>query len=83
MTSEQSPTSQTRHGRGIFECPKSDCHEAILGSYGDLLDHLDGDHYLWARAVIRDGHSVREAVKAAQREALSADIQEQMVVCHD
>ena len=80
MTSEQSATRQSRHGCGIFDCPVDGCHEAIIGAYRDLLDHFDDDHPLAAVVDVEEGITLPERVKQAQRAALEADIQEQMVV---
>jgi hypothetical protein len=68
-----------RHTHGVFDCPWNDCDVKIIGSYGDLLAHLNSDHPL-VRVFEKDGESMLERVKKAQKDALKKDINEKMVV---
>jgi hypothetical protein len=69
-----------RHGYGIFDCPMPDCHEAIVGSYSDLVNHVRGHPLSKVLVDGETGKSVLEQVKEARSDALERDIREQMVV---
>lgn len=69
-----------RNGRGVFDCPIDDCHEAIVGSYGDLLDHVRDEHPLERIMVDEDRNTVLDRIKQAQKEELKKDINEHMMV---
>ena len=69
-----------RHGYGIFDCPMPGCHEAIVGSYADLLNHVRGHPLSKILVDGETGKSVLEQVIEAQSTALKKDIREHMVV---
>lgn len=68
-----------RHTHGLFDCPDDDCDVKIIGSYVDLIAHLESEHPL-VRVFEKDGKSMLDRVKEAQKDALKKDINEQMVV---
>jgi hypothetical protein len=80
MTNPHHESVSGRHGRGVFDCPVDDCHEAIVGSYGDLLDHVRGEHPLERILVDEDRNTVLDRIKQAQKDALKQDIRQHMVV---
>lgn len=67
-----------RHGHGIFDCPNDDCHVTIVGSYGDLLDHVRDEHPLSKIIVDSRKNTVLDRIKWAQQAALKQDVREQM-----
>ncbi len=72
-----------RHGCGVFDCPVDDCHETIIGTYGDLFAHVREEHPLARVMVNSEGESVLDRIKEAQKDALQKDIREKMVVDSD
>lgn len=70
----------TRHGHGVFDCPMVNCHETIIGSYSDLVEHVRACHPLSRNVLNEEGESVLERVEDAQANALQRDIREQMCV---
>lgn len=76
----QSATGTDRHGRGVFECPTDNCHEAIIGSYQDLLDHVLDEHPWYQLVIDEDSNRIIDRIKRAQEEALKRDIRQHMVV---
>jgi len=72
-----------RHGRGFFDCPVEECEETIVGSYGELLAHVESKHPLDDLFVDEELKSVTDRIKEAQKEALEKDIREKLVVDSD
>lgn len=69
-----------RQGRGVLDCPVDGCQASIIGLYGDLLTHVQTEHPYQRLLADEDGETVIDRIKNAQKDALKADIQEQMVV---
>lgn len=69
-----------RHGHGVFDCPRDDCHVAIVGSYGDLLGHVRNEHPLSKIMVDSNQNTVLDRIKQAQEASLKKDIREKMYV---
>lgn len=76
MSREQSDAAtQQRHGRGVFDCPLGSCDEVIVGSYGDLLEHVRS-HPFAKLLADSSGEGLIEQIKEAQSDALKKDIRQ-------
>lgn len=83
MTSDRhDAATEQRHGCGVFDCPLNNCDDIILGSYSDLIRHVDG-HPLARLVVNEDGTHLVDEIKKARSEALSKDIRQVFKVTED
>lgn len=68
-----------RNTHGMFDCPVHNCETTIIGTYSDLVAHVDA-HPLAEVFVDEEGKTQLEQVKNARDDALTRDIREHMKV---